>query len=127
MEDKVNLLKEVACHLEFCGLGRVDGDIFWGRMPDGPEDCVGVFAANGGLPGAETAARVQILARARETGGAYARACRIAEALDGFNGFLHGGGAAAKIEAAGASGRGEDEKKREMYMVEIRVKYGENE
>ena len=108
----MNLLEQIARHLAFCGLGRVDEDIFWGR--------IGVFSTDGGADG--TAARIQILNRAAEPKAAYETACRIARAMDGFYGFLAGDGAMARITAEStAAGLGTDAKKRELYAANIRA------
>ncbi len=118
----MNLLEQIARHLAFCGLGRADGDIFWGRMPDQPDDCIGVFSTDGGADEAD--ARIQILNRASEPKRAYETACRIARALDGFQGFLAGDGAMARITAEStAAGLGTDVKKRELYAANIRAAY----
>ena len=95
----MNLLKEMARHLEFAGFGERDRDIFWGRMPDSPDACVAVFSPDSARPGAENGARVQIVNRAESPGAAYETACRIARAMDGFYGFLAGDGAMARITA----------------------------
>ena len=124
----MNLLKEMARHLEFAGFGERDRNIFWGRMPDAPDACMAVFSSDSARPGAENGARVQIVNRAESPGAAYETACELANALDGFHGFLAGDGAAAKITVlSAASGMGGDGKKREMYAAELRVLYGEQE
>ncbi len=122
----MNLLKQVAAQLAFMGFGRLDGEIFWGRMPDAPDGCVGVFSLDSGVAGGS--ARVQVLIRDAGDGAAYEKACRIAQALDGFRGFLGGDGAEAKITVAGAAaGQGEDGRLRALYSVELDVMYGDEE
>ena len=42
---KMNLLEELARHLEFCGFGtaadeNANGNIHWARMPDAPDNCI---------------------------------------------------------------------------------------
>lgn len=45
------MLEEISRHLAFCGLGTVDEDIFWGRMPDEPDACLCVYSSDSGVPG----------------------------------------------------------------------------
>lgn len=116
----MNLLKEMADHLAFCGFGAVDRDIFWGRMPDSPDRCIGVFSMDSAWKGA----RVQVLIRAAETVEAYETACAVAEAVDGFHGFLGGCGAMASISVdQAAEGLGADGKKRELYACALTVRW----
>ncbi|MBQ9198370.1 MAG: hypothetical protein IJ157_14200 [Clostridia bacterium] len=120
----MNLLREMAEHIEFCGFGRMDRDIFWGRMPDSPDACVCLFSSDSALPGEESGARLRLVNRAASPGEAYERACGLAAALDGFDGFLAGDGRMARIDVtAAASGMGADGKKRELYRTELRVRY----
>lgn len=126
-----NLLSQLASHLEFCGLGVVptidsDGDIFWGKMPDTPDDAVCLYSADTGLPGNDRGARIQIVNRAKTTKRAYERAVEIANELDEFNGFLHGDGPLVRITIENvAAGLGADKTMREMYSSNIRVYYCE--
>ena len=58
----MNLLEQIAAHLELCGFGTVataqqDGNIHWGRMPDQPDDCICVYSTDSAYPGAENGAR----------------------------------------------------------------------
>ena len=111
-------------HLEFCGLGKVDEDIFWGRMPDSPDRCLCLFSADSGLPGREEGDLIRVVNRAASPNEAYETACGVIRELDGFDGFLAGGGTLARIEAAaGAAGMGADAKKRELYRTDFRVRY----
>ena len=120
----MNLLRHLAGHLEFCGFGKPDENIFWGRMPDSPDACVCLFSADSGLPGRDAGDTVRVVNRASSPGEAYETACAIAQALDGFDGFLAGEGALARIEVlSGASGMGADGKKRELYTIELRMRY----
>ncbi len=125
----MNLLEELARHLEFCGFGIVadedtDGTIFWGRMPDSPDDCVCVFSTDSGVGGTDSRARFQIMNRAQETKSAYELSYSIAQELDDFNGFLGGDGRQVIIEITNAAtGLGPDTKKREIYVTNIAVKY----
>lgn len=126
---KMNLLEELARHLEFCGFGTVadentDGDIHWARMPDSPDDCICVYSTDSGVGGADSPARIQIMNRARETKTAYELSYKIAQELDRFKGFLNGDGRDVNIEVINsAAGLGPDGKKREIYVTNIVVKY----
>ena len=125
----MNLLEQIAAHLELCGFGTVatarqDGNIHWGRMPDQPDDCICVYSTDSAYPGAENGARIQIMNRAKQPRKAYEVAYQIACELDGFNGFLGGDGSMANIEImSSAVGVGADTKKRELYSTNIRVRY----
>lgn len=125
----MNLLEEIARHLEFCGLGVVadettDGDIHWARMPDAPDDCICVYSTDSGVGGPDSTARFQIMNRAKSTKKAYEVSYAIAQELDDYNGFLFGDGRSVKIEIINAaSGLGPDTKKREVYVTNIAVKY----
>lgn len=125
----MNLLEELARHLEFCGFGTVadentDGDIHWGRMPDSPDDCICVYSTDSGVGGADSTARIQIMNRASETKTAYEMSYNIAQELDDFNGFLNGDGRDVIIEVINsATGLGPDSKKREIYVTNITVRY----
>lgn len=118
----MNLLEQLARHLDFCGLGRTDEDIFWGRMPDAPDDCLCVYSSDSGLPGRDEGARVQIVNRGRTPKAAYETACAVARELDGMRGFLAGDGALARIRVdSSAVGLGADARKREMYAANLTV------
>lgn len=125
----MNLIEQIAYHLESCGLGRVsdtdyDGDIFWGRMPDPPDDCICVYSTDSAVPGARDGARIQIINRAKSPRKAYETACAIGAELDGFMGFLYGGGSQVHVTVENcAAGLGGDTKKRELYSTNIRVYY----
>lgn len=125
----MNLLEELAAHLEYCGFGtaasaEADGDIHWGRMPDSPDDCVCVFSTDSGVGGMDSTARIQIMNRAKSTKTAYETSYAIAQELEDFNGFLHGDGRLVDIEVVNAAtGLGPDTKKREVYVTNIAVKY----
>lgn len=125
----MNLLEELAAHLEYCGFGtaasaEADGDIHWGRMPDSPDDCICVFSTDSGVGGMDSTARIQIMNRAKSTKIAYETSYAIAQELEDFNGFLHGDGRLVDIEIINAAtGLGPDTKKREVYVTNIAVKY----
>ena len=71
------MLEQIARHLAFCGLGTVDEDIFWGRMPDAPDECLCVYSSDSGVPGKLEGSRVQIVNRGRTPGAAYEKACAV--------------------------------------------------
>ncbi|MBE5797469.1 MAG: hypothetical protein E7327_08870 [Clostridiales bacterium] len=125
----MNLLEELAAHLEWCGFGTLadeetDGDIQWARMPDSPDDCTCVYSTDSGVGGPDSTARIQIMTRAKSPRKAYELSCAIAEELDGFNGFLHGDGRGVIIEVINAAtGLGPDTKKREIYVTNVAVRY----
>lgn len=125
----MNLLEELARHLEFCGFGTVaddttDGNIQWARMPDSPDDCICLYSSDSGVGGPDSTARIQIMNRAASTREAYEVSYAIAQELDDFYGFLHGDGRLVNIEIINsASGLGPDTKKREIYVTNIAVKY----
>lgn len=125
----MNLLEEIAAHLEFCGFGTVateeaDGNITWGRMPDKPDDCITIYSNNTASAGDVDGARIQIMNRARNTKVAYETSVAIAQELDDFNGFLAGDGSMVRIEIVNsATGLGPDVLKRELYSTNLRVYY----
>lgn len=125
----MNLLEEFADHLEFLGIGVVakadrDGDIYWGRMPDQPDDCICVFSSDSGSPGQDRPARIQVITRARVTRKAYEKSQEIAEAIDDETGYLHGDGSYVRIKSLNTSqGIGTDAKQREMYTSNYYVRY----
>lgn len=125
----MNIMEELARHLEFCGFGTFadeehDGDIHWGRMPDAPDDCVCVFSSDSGVGGTDSTARFQIMNRACETKTAYELSYAIAQELEDYNGFLNGDGRQVIIEVINAAtGLGPDSKKREVYVTNIAVRY----
>lgn len=125
----MNLIEQFAKHLEFLGFGTVsdaenEGDIFWGLMPDQPDNCVCVFSTDSGYGGSEDGARIQVVTRAKNTRIAYELSQNIAEALVDFDGYLGGDGARAFVTVLNASaGLGADGKKREMYSSNFLVHY----
>ena len=127
----MNLLEQVAYHLEFCGFGTVataeaDGNIHWGRMPDQPDECICVFSYDTATPGAPQGARVQVINRAKSPRVAYETSANIARELEDFSGFLAGDGAMATITVENAAtGIGADIKKRELYSSTFRMHYCE--
>ncbi len=125
----MNLLEELAAHLEWCGFGTLacaerDGNIHWARMPDEPDDCTCVYSTDSGVGGPDSTARFQIMTRAKRPRDAYELSYSIAQELDGFDGFLCGDGRGVIIEVINAAtGLGPDTKKREIYVTNIAVKY----
>jgi len=127
----VNLLEEMARQLALSGFGRAadgeqDGNIYWGHMPDRPDTCVCVYAEDNALPGSAAGARVRVVCRSASLREAYGTAAAIGDKLDGFRGFLGGDGADAAVDAGTtAVSLGADEKKRELYATDLRVRYCE--
>lgn len=127
----MNLLEEIARHIEFLGHGTVAdeytvGDIFWGWTPDTPTDCVTVFSSDSAYPGSPDGARIQIIVRGKNAKVAYERSQAIVEDLADFQGYLAGYGARVSIDVVNAStGIGSDSKKREMFSSNFRVFYCE--
>ncbi len=125
----MNLLEEVARHLEYCGFGttadeHTDGNIHWARMPDSPDDCICVYSSDSGVGGHDSPARFQIMTRAKSSRKAYETSYEIGQSLDEFNGFLAGDGHQVTIDVINAAaGLGPDTKKREIYVTNIAVKY----
>lgn len=125
----MNLIEQFARHIEFCGFGQVsdktvDGNIFWGTMPDQPDNAVGVFSTDSAYGGSDDGARVQVIVRAKTTKAAYELSQAIVEELAEFDGYLAGDGARAQIEVINASaGLGVDEKHRDMYSSNFLVHY----
>ena len=125
----MNLLEQFARHIEFLGYGTVSdnehaGDIFWGWTPDSPTDCITVFSSDSAYAGAPNGARIQMIVRGRNTKAAYERSQAIVEDLAEFEGYLAGDGARVSIEVINASaGIGSDNKKREMFSSNFRVRY----
>ena len=126
----MNLIEQIALHLQFCGLGAVStkeahGDIYWGRMPDEPDQCICVFSTDTGTPGANgNPARIQIMTRSKSTKWAYTKACEIAGEFDRFNGFLAGDGPQVITDVINSgAGLGADAKKRELYSTNIYCRY----
>lgn len=123
------MLEQFARHIEFCGFGTVadretDGNIFWGLMPDEPDDAVCVFSTNSGYGGSDDGARIQLIVRSKSTKKAYELSQAIAEELADFDGYLAGDGAKASIQVLNASaGVGADDKKRDMYSSNFLVYY----
>lgn len=125
----MNLIEQIASHIEFVGLGALntdeqEGNVFWGNMPDAPDECVCVYSTDSAYAGSEDGARVQIIVRAKTTKKTYEWSQAIAEEFAEFNGFLCGDGAMVDIAAINTScGLGADTKRREMYSSNFRVKY----
>lgn len=125
----MNLLEELAHHLEFLGFGTcadadTDGDIHWARMPDSPDDCICVYSTDSGVGGPDSQARFQIMNRAKSARKAYETSYNIAQELDEFSGFLNGDGHQVIIEIVNAAkGLGPDTKKRDVYVTNITVRY----
>lgn len=125
----MNLIEQVARHLEFCGFGTVadaetEGDIFWGHMPDKPDECVCVFSTDSSYAGSRNGARVQITTRGKSAKAAYELSQAIAEELADYVGFLAGDGANVRIKVENAShGLGADSVRREIYSSNFRVYY----
>ena len=125
----MNLIEQFARHIEFCGLGQVsdketDGNIFWGLMPDQPDNAIGVFSTDRGSGGSEKGASVQVIVRATTTKAAYEISQNIVEELAEFDGYLAGDGARARIDVINASaGLGVDDKRRDMYSSNFLVHY----
>lgn len=125
----MNLLEELAAHLEWCGFGTAasaesDGNIHWARMPDAPDDCICIYSTDSGVGGPDSKARFQIMNRAKSARTAYETSYAIAQELDEFSGFLNGDGHQVIIEVVNAAtGLGPDTKKREIYVTNITVKY----
>lgn len=127
----MNLIEEVARHLEFAGIGYMataeeDGDIFFGHMPDEPDEAVCVFSSDSARPGDEDGARIQVMTRGvvGDARTPYERALKVTEALDGFTGFLAGDGPMADVEVVmSARGVGRDTSGRELYASTYAVTY----
>lgn len=125
------LIEQIADHLEFLGFGTLptnaaSGTIFWGTMPDQPDECVAVYSSDSAYAGAEQGARVQIMTRGKTVRRAYELSQAIVEALAEFDGFLGGDGAHVRIDVENASaGIGTDSKKRELFSSNFRVYYCE--
>lgn len=126
----MNLLEQMAAHLELCGFGttasteNTGGNIHWAVMPDAPDECICIFSSDTGVPGSTNGARLQIMCRAKTARTAYETAVAIGQELDGYSGFLGGDGSMATIDVLNSGvGSGADTKKREMYATNIRVKY----
>lgn len=127
----MNLLEQFARHIEFLGFGKMadsetDGDIFWGWMPDKPDQCVTVYSSDSSYAGSDTGARIQVMVRAKTVRAGYELSQAIAEALVDFDGYLGGDGAHVFISVENAStGLGPDNKKRELFSSNFRVYYCE--
>lgn len=126
----MNLIEAIARHLEFLGFGTMPtptcgGKIHWGLMPDQPDTAICVYSTDSGQCGSQHhPARIQILVRATSTREAYELSQHIANALDGFSGYLHGDGAWAVFDSVNTSvGIGADELRREMYVSNFYVRY----
>ena len=125
----MNLIEQFARNLEFLNLGTVadkekSGDIFWGTMPDKPDECVCVFSTDSRIGGDDDGARIQVMVRGRSDRKAYERSQAIAEAIADFTGYLAGDGARATIEIINTSaGLGVDDRHRVLYSSNYRVFY----
>ena len=85
---RVNLIEQMANHLEFLGLGlcateEQDGNIFWGHLPDKPDCAICIFSTDTGFSGRKDGARIQIYTRGGvgDAQWPYEMACRITEEL----------------------------------------------
>ena len=125
----MNLLEYIAIQLEISGVGTANtdataGDIFWGNMPDDPDDCICIFSTDSQYDGSPNGARFQVYTRASTTKDAYEKSQQVAEALAEFDGYLAGDGPLAKIEVINASqGMGADITRRELYVSNYRIRY----
>ena len=98
---RVNLIEQMANHLEFLGLG---------------------LCATGRKDGA----RIQIYTRGGvgDTQWPYEMACRITEELEGFIGFMAGDGVSVRVETVNsAQGLGTDTRGRELYSSNYLIYY----
>ena len=127
----MNLIEHIADHLDFEGVGKLatleeDGNIFWGDMPDKPDNAVCVYSTDSSYGGSESGARIQIMCRG-EVGDIrtpYELSCYITELLQDFNGFLHGDGPMVIIEAlTTALGSGTGTTGRHYYSSNYQVRY----
>lgn len=125
----MSLIEEMAKHLEFLGFGTVasenlDGDIFFGVMPDKPDECICVFSSDSGYHGRQSGARLQIVTRALIDSDAYEISQSIVEEIAEFIGFLAGDGSYVRIDIVNASaGLGADNVRRYMYSTNIVIYY----
>ena len=125
----VNIIRHIAEHLEFEGIGKLNtdaapGDIFWGEMPDKPDTAICVFSTDSSYAGSPDGGRFQIVTRAKSIKTAYELSQSIAETLAEFNGFLHGDGPHVIIDVTNASAQlGKDDKQREEVSSNFTIKY----
>lgn len=127
----MNLMEQFARHLEFEGFGtyaseEAPGDIFYGQMPDDPDEAICVFSQDSATAGSDSGARLQVYTRGAvgDAKTPYETACAIAEALEGFIGFLGGDGAFVRVEVINAAqGMGLDDSGRHLYSSNYRVFY----
>lgn len=125
----MNLLEQIAKHIEFLGFGTMagsqkDGDIFYGRMPDLPDKAICVFSTDTQYGGSDKPARIQLYVRAKTTKEAYELSQAIADEFIEFDGFLAGDGAHVFITPINTScGLGIDSKNRELYSSNFYVYY----
>lgn len=125
----MNLLEQIARHIEMLGHGTVadettSGNIFYGRMPDFPDECICVFSHDSGVGGTDHPARIQVFVRGLQPKRTYEWSQAIANDLDQFQGYLAGDGASVSINTINASvGLGEDGKKRQHYSSNFEVYY----
>lgn len=118
----MNLLEEVARHLEFEGLGRTGEkcDLFYGVMPPEPDICLSVLALDLGAPGRE--GRIQILLRDLNPRALMERSEELVRRLDGFEGYLGGCLSLASLSLlSGPRGMGSDERRRCLCAVHFRI------
>lgn len=128
---RVNLIEQMANHLEFLGLGlcateEQDGNIFWGHLPDKPDCAICIFSTDTGFSGRKDGARIQIYTRGGvgDTQWPYEMACRITEELEGFIGFMAGDGVSVRMETVNsAQGLGTDTRGRELYSSNYLIYY----
>ena len=127
----MNLIEAVCDHLEFLGLGTCNtdetaGDLFWGILPDAPDRALAVMSVDSAFGGSAGGARIQIFTRG-EPGHVrepYEWAVEVAEALEGYSGFLSGDGPMARVEAVStAEGCGVDTSGRCLYVSNFRIWY----
>lgn len=137
----MNLLEQFANHIEYIGAGKVaraeesgasigatapiEGNIFYGVMPEKPDECICVFSSDSGYGGSDSGARIQVMTRARSAKKAYTMCQGITEALmDDECEFLAGDGAQVRIEVLNSGcGLGADGKGRELFSANYTVYY----
>ena len=125
----MNLLEQFAMHIEMLGHGKIAdektrGNIFYGRMPDDPDECICVFSNDSGIGGTDHPARIQVYVRGLQPRRAYEWSQAIANDLHAYEGYLAGDGASVSINVINASvGLGEDGKKRQLYSSNFEVFY----
>lgn len=95
-------LEEIGTRLQGQGIGTVGTNIFLGRVPDAPDDVVGVLPTGGleairtmGAPNLALRPSFQILARSKTVQAARDKVQASRTALHGFSGILTGGAQSA--------------------------------